>query len=205
MDRLSEIKFPLVLKGLKSHNSGRMKHHPDDLVMLFNDLFRSSHGTILVKGGEEPEYIPANGPGAPARVVFAYGYYASALHEVSHWCIAGKHRRTLHDYGYWYSPDGRDAEQQKAFEQVEVKPQALEWLFSVAAGSRFHISLDNLTGGGCGDETAFRRNVRIQAETYLREGLPARAHSFYQALLAFYDRQKLFHDAWNQECLSSTE
>ncbi|WP_404362006.1 elongation factor P hydroxylase [Marinobacter sp.] len=182
-----------------------MKHHSDDLVMLFNDLFRSSHRTILVRGGEEPEYIPATAPGNPARIIFAHGYYASALHEISHWCIAGKYRRTLHDYGYWYCPDGRNAEQQKAFEQVEVRPQALEWLFSVAAGFRFHISLDNLTGSGCGDEAAFRRNVRIQAGTYLREGLPVRAASVHQALLTFYGRQGLFRDAWNQECLSSTE
>ncbi|PHQ64264.1 MAG: transporting ATPase, partial [Sphingobium sp.] len=29
-------KFPLVLNGLKSHNSRPMKHDPDDLIMLFS-------------------------------------------------------------------------------------------------------------------------------------------------------------------------
>ncbi len=50
--------------------------------------------------------------------------FASALHEISHWCIAGKARRELVDFGYWYCPDGRDAMTQSQFEDVEVKPQA---------------------------------------------------------------------------------
>ena len=42
--------------------------------------------------------------------------------------------------------DGRDEEQQKAFEQVEVKPQAIEWAFSIACDFKFNFSLDNLNG-----------------------------------------------------------
>src|SRR5690606_39383874 len=53
------------------------------------------------------EYLPASEPDGLARVVFAHGFFASALHEIAHWCIAGDYRRTLHDYGYWYCPDGR--------------------------------------------------------------------------------------------------
>lgn len=62
--------------------------------------------------------------------------------------IAGEQRRLLPDLGYWYAPDGRTAEQQALFEQVEIKPQAIEWLFSKAFGRKFRVSLDNLTGEG---------------------------------------------------------
>ncbi|HEY9120005.1 MAG TPA: elongation factor P hydroxylase [Marinobacter sp.] len=167
--------------------------------MLFNDLFRESFGTVLVRGGDEPEYLPATGPEGLARVVFARNFYASALHEISHWCIAGEQRRTLHDYGYWYCPDGRSRDQQRLFEQVEVKPQALEWLFSVAAGSRFHISIDNLSGDGAVDEAGFRRRVRTQADDYLRNGMPSRAASFFTSLMTFYGTTERFGAAWAEE------
>ncbi len=53
-------------------------------------------------------------------------FYASALHEIAHWCIAGENRCQQVDYGYWYEPNGRSEERQFEFEKVEVKPQALE-------------------------------------------------------------------------------
>ena len=167
--------------------------------MLFNDLFRESHRTILVKGGDEPEYRPANGDNGLAQIVFAHGYYASALHEISHWCIAGEYRRTLHDYGYWYCPDGRTPEQQRAFEQVEIKPQALEWLFSIAAGTRFHISVDNLSGDGAANELAFRQGVRAQASHYLTHGLPHRAGLLLDALKIFYGTTDTHATNWHQD------
>jgi len=79
-------------------------------------------------------------------VIFAHGFYASALHEVAYWCIAGEKRRQLVDYGYWYCPDGRDIQTQHQFENVEIKPQALEWLFCVASDFPFNVSCDNLQG-----------------------------------------------------------
>ncbi|ENO13715.2 ATPase [Marinobacter nanhaiticus D15-8W] len=169
-----------------------MKHHPDDLIMLFNDLFRDRWQTILVRGDDEPEYIPARDATDVHRVIFAHGYFASALHEVSHWCIAGEKRRQLRDYGYWYCPDGRSDREQADFEKVEVKPQALEWLFSAAAGSPFHISVDNLSGSGASDEAGFRANVAGQARDFLHHGMPQRAHLFLDTLLAFYDRHPVF-------------
>ncbi len=176
-----------------------MKHDPNDLIMLFNDLFRESCETILVRGSDEPEYLPKAATGSFAKIIFAHGYYASALHEISHWCIAGEHRRTLHDYGYWYCPDGRSLSEQQQFEKVEVKPQALEWLFSAAAGSRFHISVDNLSGHGANNESAFRNNVRKQAERYLRDGMPARAELFFKALRTFYGTDGDFSSVWREE------
>lgn len=180
------LKFPLVLAIRKPHNSSPMTHDPNDLIMLFNDLFRGPYRTLLVKGGDEPEYVPADSETGFSQIIFAHDYYASALHEISHWCIAGEQRRTLRDYGYWYCPDGRSRSQQQAFERVEIKPQALEWLFASAAGSRFHISLDNLSGDGAVDEAAFRNQVRKQADDYLAEGMPARAEAFLRALSTFY-------------------
>lgn len=199
MDTTALQKFPLALDALKSHNSVPMNHSPNDLIMLFNDLFLGTFRTILVRGGEEPVYLPAGSTNKPAQIVFAHGYYASALHEISHWCVAGEYRRTLHDYGYWYCPDGRTPEQQRAFEQVEIKPQAIEWLFSVAAGSRFHISVDNLDGHGASDDDGFRRKVLAQAEHYLSIGLPERAQSFFDTLKSFYGTGDIFSKAWRED------
>ncbi|WP_354443679.1 elongation factor P hydroxylase [Marinobacter sp. MBR-99] len=176
-----------------------MNHNPDDLIMLFNDLFRESYRTILVRGSDEPEYLPASEPDGLARVVFAHGFFASALHEIAHWCIAGEHRRTLHDYGYWYCPDGRSLKQQQAFEQVEVKPQAIEWLFSLAAGTRFHISVDNLAGSGAADEQAFRANVCLQVSEYMARGLPPRARQFFDTLTSFYGTADRIQQCWHQD------
>jgi len=199
VDNVSPLKFPLVLVGVKSHNSQPMNHNPDDLIMLFNDLFRETYRTLLVKGGSEPEYIPASEPQGFARVIFAHGFFASALHEVAHWCLAGERRRQLHDYGYWYCPDGRTPEQQQAFEQVEVRPQAIEWLFSLAAGSRFHISVDNLAGAGSANEQGFRNNVRAQAAGYLGQGLPFRAQQFFDALKQFYNTSLSIDQSWRRD------
>ncbi len=176
-----------------------MRNRPEDLVTLFNKLFRETLKTELVRGGDEPEYLPVGVAGPFAQVIFAHGYFASALHEVSHWCIAGEERRKLRDYGYWYCPDGRTPEQQRAFEQVEVKPQALEWLFSVACNSRFHISVDNLEGGGAIDEEGFRQRVYLQACDYLDRGLPPRAEQFLDALMVHYGTTATDFDRWRRQ------
>ena len=91
-------------------------------------------------------YSPADVCCSYHQIIFAHGYYSSALHEISHWCQAGKNRRLLEDFGYWYMPDGRNEKQQKCFEQVEIKPQAIEWAFCLAANKSFTVSADNLNG-----------------------------------------------------------
>jgi hypothetical protein len=89
----------------------------------------------------------------------------------------------LPDFGYWYAPDGRDQQQQLAFEAVEARPQALEWLFSLACGYRFHISVDNLGApGGVPDTGPFRQRVLTAARQWQRCGLPQRAELFFQSL-----------------------
>jgi elongation factor P hydroxylase len=160
-------------------------HNSQDLIVIFNGLFQESEHTILVRGEAEPLYLPQSESHSYAQVIFAHGFYQSALHEIAHWCIAGEKRRALIDYGYWYQPDGRNAEQQSVFQSVESKPQAIEWIFSIAAGSRFYVSVDNLSGEAT-DAKSFKATVYKQALHYLEYGLPKRAELFKQALLAHY-------------------
>lgn len=153
----------------------------DWLILHFNHWF--SHLNVnLVKGDFEPEYFPATVT-QPARIQFAHGFFNSALHEISHWCIAGEQRRLLPDLGYWYAPDGRTQEQQALFEQVEIKPQAIEWLFAQAFGRKFRVSLDNLTGEG-GDGRTFKDNVFAQVQRYFNgeAKLPRDAKRFIECI-----------------------
>lgn len=162
-----------------------VKHDYPDLIKLFDQTFFSQYNTRLIKGGDEPIYLPANEEVNYHQIVFAHGYYASALHEISHWCVAGTKRRLLEDFGYWYEPDGRDEAQQKAFEQVEIVPQAFEWAFNAAAQKAFNVSTDNLNGFQA-DTATFKKNVHLQVTDYLREGFPERVQQFINVLAEFY-------------------
>lgn len=159
-----------------------------DITALFDGIFSKHYHTRLIRGGDEPLYRPADSKTPYHQVIFARGYYASALHEISHWCIAGEKRRQQEDYGYWYSPDGRNAEQQAAFENAEVAPQALEYLFTRACGRHFHVSVDNLGGEIEVDRDAFQKKVMARAERYEYEGLPIRADAFLHALNVYYQQ-----------------
>ena len=157
-------------------------HDPRILETIFARCFEASTQTVLVGGGAEPLYIPSPAPDeSPHRVEYREDFVASALHEVAHWCLAGAARRRLDDYGYWYEPDGRDAEQQRAFEQAEAKPQALEWIFSEAFGHPFVLSADNLDGGA-GPSDSFAAAVEREKKTFEHVGLPPRAAAFRSAL-----------------------
>ncbi len=168
-------------------------HDPDQLIDLFNTLFIGKYNTRLNYSGDEPIYLPASGDEKHHRILFAHGFYASALHEISHWCIAGNERRQLIDFGYWYEPDGRNEDQQREFEQVEIKPQAIEWILNKACGHKFNISTDNLDGDpsaiAAGREQ-FAINVVKQVKNYLQNGLPLRADVLKQALLDYYQMNK---------------
>ncbi len=160
-------------------------HDAHDLIRLFNQCFESTYNTQLIRGDDEPIYLPADDQVSYHRVVFAHGFFSSALHECAHWLIAGEARREQIDYGYWYAPDGRTAAQQAAFYRVEIKPQAMEWLLSEAAGYRFQFSLDNLNGEST-DSTLFQSAVQQQVMQYHAQGLSHRAQQFYTALRDFY-------------------
>ena len=153
------------------------------VIQVFNDLFGETLNTRLVGGAEEPLYRPADVTCDHHRVIFTRNYVASALHEVAHWCVAGAERRQLEDYGYWYAPDGRTTAQQSEFERVEIKPQALEWIFSAAAGLPFRVSADNLQAG-LGASEGFKDNIHAQVMRYCEQGLNERATALVTALAA---------------------
>lgn len=148
----------------------------------FDKAFAQDMNTVLLGGAKEPLYQPAEGLLDQHTIFYTLNYPASALHEVAHWCIAGKRRRGLVDYGYWYAPDGRSADQQHAFEQVEVKPQAIEWHFSLACQMTFHLSADNLEAAMPVSDK-FANAVIEQARAYAVDGLPVRAARFRSALV----------------------
>lgn len=164
------------------------------VVSLFNQLFVPTENTRLQGNASEPFYQAANN-NSSAIIYFREDFLSSALHEIAHWCIAGKQRRQQDDYGYWYQADGRDSRQQKLFESVEVKPQALEWAFSLACKHPFHFSADNLaqqTVVSC----QFKASVKQQLKRYIKDQQwPPRAKIFYQQLNLRFARESLQESA----------
>lgn len=158
-------------------------HDCNDLVELFAQEF-AEYRTLLVAGGEEPFYRAARSASDMHQLIFREDFFASALHECAHWCIAGTQRRLLDDFGYWYQAGGRSHEEQNAFYQAEVKSQALEALFSLACGYAFSPSLDNL-GHARGDVEGFEQAVYEQMWRYASE-TPKRAARWLNALRGFY-------------------
>lgn len=173
----------------------------DEVVSLFNVVFFEEFNTRLQGGAEEPLYIPAlssiNGyidtddtvvNPASAIIYFRHNYLSSALHEISHWTIVGKKRRQLEDYGYWYETDERTKEAQKKFEEVEIKPQAIELLLHIAIDLPFRVSVDNLSLLDY-DSEPFLKEVIQQARIYCEVGIPVRAKRFIKALITGRDYQ----------------
>ena len=127
------------------------------LIEQFNGWF-SPLDTILVKGDHEPEYL-AKTVDSPAKIVFAHGFFVRGLGEISHWCAAGTRRRGLDDVGDRNGPDGRNADEQRAFEQVEIMPQAIECLLTLMCGKRFEVSQDNLCADFDTSHSTFAHDV----------------------------------------------
>ena len=159
---------------------------PEVLIRLFNQTFGPSENTFLEHADGDPFYLPSDETVPYHRIQFAHGFFPSALHEIAHWCIAGQRRRQLVDYGYWYQPDGRDADAQAEFEAAETKPQAIEWAFAIACGRNFVVSLDN-HGDVAVDREAFAEGVRQCLYGYAYAGFPPRAQRFIAVLSDFYN------------------
>ncbi len=149
----------------------------DTIISVFDELFAARYRTRLVGGYAEPFYR-APTLRKTGQIQFRQDFAASALHEVAHWCIAGSLRRANDDFGYWYKPE-RDAHAQLLFEQSESAPQALEWMFCVAAGIPFRVSTDNFEHG---DRDHLRQCVHQAVLERLRSPLPTRAAKFAEAL-----------------------
>jgi len=170
------------------------KQRLDQVIAVFEKLFAAEFNTRLLGGVAEPVYIPAGYSAADAigdnshteicdyhRLFFREDYFSSALHESAHWCIAGAQRRLKVDFGYWYNPDGRSQMQQSVFEQAETKPQALEWMFSVACGENFRISADNLAAD-IGASNDFIQAVAGQAQVWCDGPMPTRGEQLLKGL-----------------------
>ena len=164
-------------------------HCATRLESVFSRCFAERNNTVLQGGYDEPLYKPASKAEQSHCLRYREDFLASALHEVAHWCIAGSSRRLQTDFGYWYTPDGRTETQQKAFERVEYKPQALEWFFSMACGYPFQISADNLHGVSDNRDTGkdFELKVIQQANKWRRQGFPADGAVFFRALTREFD------------------
>jgi elongation factor P hydroxylase len=154
------------------------------VIAVFHQLFHASH-RVHVQGGFDEPFYRAPRDGAEGEIQYRHDYLNSCLHEIAHWLLAGEGRLAQDDFGYWYAPDGRNAEEQAAFYRAEVKPQALEWSLADLCGAPFRISADNIAGqslaGGQALET-FTAQVADQKEKWRRNGYPERAARFLEAL-----------------------
>jgi elongation factor P hydroxylase len=67
---------------------------------------------------------------------------------------------------------------------MEVKPQALEWIFSNACGQKFTPSADNLNASDdIADDTGFKKALVKQARQWCQsQQLPSRGKIFIDAL-----------------------
>ena len=163
----------------------------DDVIGLFNALFKSKYSTIL-SGCDEPLYQPSKTLTTYNIIYFRKDYLASALHEVAHWCLAGSERRKKLDYGYWYVPEGSSKEEQRQFENAEVKPQALEWMFSRACASRVYVSQDNF--GERLPSDRFTRLITQQAHLWCEGApLPQDAKLFIEAARSRSNSNSIFN------------
>jgi len=139
----------------------------------FNVHEGRTHNVRLIGGAVEPLYLPA-GPATPAIIRYTQDYPRSALHELAHWCLAGRERRRQIDYGYWYLPPPRSRVQQAQFMAAEVRVQALECLFARACDLTFRVSVDDFDITTA-EEVAFAETVAEKARCLAASGLPRRA------------------------------
>ena len=176
----------MLAPSIPSGQGSKAELNVQMLADVFHQAFLIPFNTELIGGADEPLYRPADSQNGRHRLFYRQNYLSSALHEIAHWCIAGPVRLLREDFGYWYNPDGRSPEQQQIFEEAEVKPQALEWIFSVACGQLFSISFDNLEGARVGG-SSFKQDVLKQALIWCdKDALPTRAGFFVSQLSACF-------------------
>ena len=154
---------------------------------IFNSGVGERYGTVIRGGRDEPLFLPSCD--SLDEIYFRDNFASSALHEIAHWCIAGAERRKFIDYGYWYK-ENRTEEEQLQFESLEIRPQALEWIFSEAAGVRFRVSLDNFERM-TEDCFEFRASVREEARN-LVPLVNKRASLFLSDLVSVSGNKEVF-------------
>lgn len=112
------------------------------LINAFADILPN----LTIKGDAEEPFYEAPRINTRAILYFRSNHPRSLLHEISHYCLAGNRRRGMDDFGYWYAPCGRTAEEQQRFEVVESRPQGLEKVMCEIVGLKFSPSLDDFSG-----------------------------------------------------------
>ena len=153
-----------------------------DIAACFNRCFGHSRQVRMIGGALEPLYLPA-AEGRLAELYYREDFAASALHEAAHWCIAGHRRRLQMDFGYHYEAPPRSKAGQQRFFSLEIRAQALESIFTRAAGLEFRPSADNLEA----DLTVFSaalENARHDMKHWLHNSKDTRALQFCDALAA---------------------
>jgi len=148
------------------------------IKVLFEQEFSQRYHVQLSGGAEEPLYLVAQPGQTLNQLIYTRDYAASALHEIAHWCLASDAQLKLKDWGHWYVPDGRNAEQQRTFQRAEARVQAIEWMLSVAAGRPFRESSDNLSGESI-DDTWFKDQIHQQVRRFCEQGFPERAEQLF--------------------------
>ena len=128
---------------------------------LINILANVFPDLIIEGGADEPFYQAAKG-NVKAVLYFRDNYPRSLLHELSHYCLAGDRRRKLDDFGYWYSPCGRSAEEQTKFELVEARPQGLEKVMCEILKIKFSASSDDFSGRAPSDAFLNKLDIAYQ-------------------------------------------
>lgn len=145
----------------------------------FNHWAIPKYNTLLQGGFAEPFYKTFHrdeaGKLQSAEIQYRENFLRSALHEISHWCIAGNERRLMDDFGYWYNEENRNQDQQNEFYKVEIRPQAIEMRLCEALNIPFNISADNLNANNLGEIDSFRQAVMLQYEEYKKNDFPHRA------------------------------
>ncbi len=163
-----------------------------EIAGCFNSTLGEVYRVRLIGGGTEPLYQPPAAAAADsvstveawAIIRYTRDYPLSVLHELAHWCLAGRRRRSQLDYGYWYTPPPRAAEQQLAFLAVEERVQAVELLLAEECGLRFRVSVDDV--GGCQVlERDFAQRVAARSEQLRSGSLPARARQLLNLFSGF--------------------
>lgn len=140
---------------------------------------------LKIEGGADEPFYSAPTKSRQAVLYFKSNYPRSLLHEISHFCLAGDKRRAIDDFGYWYSPCGRTAEQQKQFEKVEARPQGLEKALCQIAGLPFSPSLDDFSGRPPSEDFLQQLNVAYKEMTL---SPPPTAQQALRGLKAYFDK-----------------
>lgn len=141
--------------------------------------------SLTLQGGADEPFYEAATNDKNAILYFRDNYPRSLLHELAHYCLAGDRRRLLDDFGFWYSPCGRSAEEQLQFEAVEARPQGLEKVMCELVGLKFSPSIDDFSGRPPSE--LFLQQLEI-AYQEMRNNPPVTAQKVLNSLMDFKAR-----------------